>query len=443
MSQESNISYNQAQKLLQWERNELAERIRILEVFLEDRLKDIPDYKSLFKESTEHINTTILSWISGGDLLSLRGVLVYVTEFSVTYTKTLVVSIEYALCKLTDDIQYFNVVEELLKFRSINFTRIICDSNISQRQKLSPEGIKRLNELIPILMKYDGKFNHIISYLEANEQYITNENRALIMSCSDKINDLTSIKIVFRSIGKLSNSQLLDVCLHKEGPCYCFIILEILQHDKTISSEDIQRICTQLRKKGVVGELGTILLQRQNIAGVCTPIARKRILEGNYSEFMECLQKFENHRRLKEATAMEGHLMDFRLAAQLMHHYMFISHEVPLLGLLPRQCIDSVPSETEIKRYRILKVYHDAKIMILSEETDMTNEAALIPLLNIGDEIELKFTCPRDTLIPEVVECRLANVNVINMPGWLDYKKRHHAVVVSRESFVDYTVQLT
>lgn len=431
---------------LQGEKIELTRRVRIQEVFLEDRLRDIPDYSSLFQLSAEEFYSVFHSWIIKADLLKLRGALVYVTEFNTQDTRLLVLALENSLSIIEDEKQYFNTIEEVIKFPSINFTRVICDTNIARRHLLSDEGIRRFNSLIPILLKHEGKFNHIFAYLADNEQYISAENRSLVLSHADKATNPNSIEALFSIIGKLDYTQLLDICLQRGGTAYCFLALKIIKEHIDISYNDIQRISKLLNIQGPAGRIASLVLLKQTGKGLCPVSSQKRIWDGDYYEYTQRVNQYEldikNKRKLQEAYLLEGTMMEFRLAAKLMHHYMFMSQDSPLLGLLPRQCIDSVPSDKSIKRYRVLKVMPQFKLMILAEESDVTYDALSIPLLNIGDEVEVKFTCPKNTLIPEVAECRLANVKISNMPRWLDYKVKHYAVVVSQESFVDYTLKL-
>lgn len=433
-------------KALQEENVELTKRVRIQETFLDDRLRDIPDYNSLFQLPTEDLYSIIHSWIIKADIWKLRGALVYVTEFNTSDTRLLILALEDSLSFIEDEKQYFDTIEEVLKFPSINFTRVISDTNIAKRHLLSDEGVKRFNSLIPILLRHKGKFNHVFAYLADNEQYISAENRSLVLSHVDKATNPNSIEALFSIIGKLDYTQLLDICLQREGTAYCFLAIKIIKEHIDIFYNDIRRISKLLNVQGPAGRIASLVLLKQTGKGLCPVTSQKRIWDGDYYEFTLRVQQYEldieNKRKLQEAYLLEGTMMEFRLAAKLMHHYMFMSQDSPLLGLLPRQCIDNVPSEKSIKRYHVLKVMPQFKLMILAEESDMTYDALSIPLLNIGDEVEVKFTCPKNTLIPEVAECRLANVKISNMPHWLDYKVKHYAVVVSQESFIDYTLKL-
>ena len=420
----------------------LKERVRILEVFLGEQLNEIPDYHTLFLKKQEDLNIIFLQWIRERSLLKLSAAITLVAEFETDRTRLLIRALEYALNEINDESLYYDVIDELLKFKSINFTRILSDTNIAKRQRLSSIGANRFNDIIPILMKYEGKFNHIYTLLVENEQYLTEANRALILSNSNGLNNPTSIESVYRVLCKFSNAQLLDICLLNGSPAHCFVALQILHNDSTISSSEIKRICVILSNKGTAGKVSALLLQEKDGYGICSKTIQKRVLDGDYEEFMNLVTQTETKRKIQEASSLEGSIAEFQFAAQLMHHYMFISLEVPLLGILPRQCIDVVPTSTQKRNYRILKVLQQEKIMVLSEVTDMSREALTIPLLNIGDEVELKFSCPADILIPEVVGCRLAKVVIKNMPKWLDYKKIHHAVVVSQTSFVNYTLKL-
>lgn len=420
----------------------LKERVRILEVFLGEQLNEIPDYQTLFLKKQEDLNIIFLQWIRERSLLKLRAAITLVAEFETDRTRLLIRALEYALNEINDESLYYDVIDELLKFKSINFTRILSDTNIAKRQRLSSIGANRFNDIIPILMKYEGKFNHIYTLLAENEQYLSEANRALILSSSNSLNNPSSIESVYRVISKFNNAQLLDICLLNGSPAHCFVALRILHQDSSIPSSEIKRIYAILSNKGTAGKVSALLLQRKNGYGVCSKTIRTRILDGDYHEFVNLVTQTETKRKIQAAPSLEGTIAEFQLAAQLMHHYMFTSIEVPLLGILPRQCIDVVPTSTQKRSYRILKVLQQEKLMILSEVTDMSKEALTIPLLNIGDEVELKFTCPADTLIPEVVGCRLAKVVIKNMPKWLDYKIIHHAVVVSQTSFVNYTLKL-
>ena len=421
---------------------ELKERVRILEIFLGEQLNDIPDYQALFRETQEEFNIIVLQWIQGKAWVKLRAVITLVAEYELDRTRVLICALEYALSKINDESLYYDVIDELLKFKSINFTRILSDTNIAKRKRLSSVGANRFNDIIPILMKYEGKFNHIYTLLAENEQYLTEANRALILSNSNGLNNPSSIESVYRVLCKFSNAQLLDICLLNGSPAHCFVALQILHKDSSISSLEIKRVCSVLSNKGTAGKVSALLLQRKNGYGVCSKTIRTRILDGDYHEFVNIVTQTETKRKIQAAPSIEGTIAEFQLAAQLMHHYMFTSIEAPLLGILPRQCIDVVPTSTQKRSYRILKVLQQEKLMILSEVTDMSKEALTIPLLNIGDEVELKFTRPADTLIPEVVGCRLAKVVIKNMPKWLDYKIIHHAVFVSQTSFVNYTLKL-
>jgi len=63
---------SQQTKALQEENVELTKRVRIQEIFLDDRLRDIPDYNSLFQLPTEDFYSIIHSWIIKADIWKLR-----------------------------------------------------------------------------------------------------------------------------------------------------------------------------------------------------------------------------------------------------------------------------------------------------------------------------------------------------------------------------------
>lgn len=261
----------------------LKERVRILEVFLGEQLNEIPDYQTLFLKKQEDLNIIFLQWIRERSLLKLRAAITLVAEFETDRTRLLIRALEYALNEINDESLYYDVIDELLKFKFINFTRILSDTNIAKRQRLSSIGANRFNDIIPILMKYEGKFNHIYTLLVENEQYLTEANRALILSNSNGLNNPTSIESVYRVLCKFSNAQLLDICLLNGSPAHCFVTLQILHNDSTISSSEIKRICAILSNKGTAGKVSALLLQRKNGYGVCSKTIRTRHLRWGLS----------------------------------------------------------------------------------------------------------------------------------------------------------------
>lgn len=429
------------------EMKELNGRIFLLESFLGEKLKTIPDYESLCNDPDNSILSTIHKWLTDKDFDMINGLLVYISKIEMSKTKIITESIGSLLRIIDDELHYFDLLEILIKFNPSIFARTIHNNNYISRHKLSKVGIDRINNLIPLFFSGKDKYHYILPFIAEYNEYITPENRTYILSQSHKAVKPTAIESLYHIICGLTPTQMIEVFLQKEGIVFCFQIFWLLMSNKSFTSKYIHAIASDLEKKGIAGKIASQILRKQKIDNkICNNNSLQKIKAGDYEEFARVInayeQKIDNSNKLKQSELLQGNILEMKLGSQMIHHYTFVNQDVPLVGILPRQCVWDLPSKNAIKRCRVLKVLKEHKLMIVTEEFDNTKEALYVPLLNIGDEIELKFSNWNKNIVWEVIGCKFAKVDIQNMPRQVDYRKKYIAIVLSQTSFVEFVVKI-
>ena len=108
--------------------------------------------------------------------------------------------------------------------------------------------------------------------------------------------------------------------------------------------------------------------------------------------------------------------------------------------ILPKKyCSEQLQINKSIK-VQIVHVDEYNHIMFVAEYENVTSKEILeIPLLNVGDKIEVSFY----QRSPKAHGCHgLIKVQIVSLPKFVNFKKRYVAQVINRKDLFTYEVKL-
>ena len=164
--------------------------------------------------------------------------------------------------------------------------------------------------------------------------------------------------------------------------------------------------------------------------------------EGFDKYYNECVGRNNKIKSQEQIRCAYKHIGEYRtciVKKEYQNHYGLTSLE-GMGVIMPKKFCDEQLRINKSIKVQIVHVDTNNHIMYVSEFENVTSREILeIPLLNIGDKIEVSFYKRN----PKAHGCHgLVNVLIAHSPKYIDFKKRYEVQVTSRKDQFTYEVKI-
>lgn len=305
--------------------------------------------------------------------------------------------------------------------------------------------------ILEFLFAQESKFHHTLSLVCPYRDCLSKRMKIVIGENSDKLPNNPEYYNKFARILNLSFDEEVKIIIKNATHASYYHLYEILSQykqnhsaakAKLLSENIISKITDVSYQADLIKKLIEYDICGSKFGKYDSMLLQSIVSEGFDKYYKECVGKNNKIKSQEQIRCAHKHIGEYRtciVKKEYQNHYGLTSLEGMGVIMPKKFCNEQLRINKSIK-VQIVHVDTNNHVMYVSEFENVTSKEILeIPLLNIGDKIEVSFYKRN----PKAHGCHgLVNVLIAHSPKYIDFKKRYEAQVTSRKDQFTYEVKI-
>ena len=317
------------------------------------------------------------------------------------------------------------------------------------------QALKPDTQLFEVVLKslfaQESKFHHTISLVYLYRDCIDKRIENIIRENVDKLPNNPEYYMKFARILNLSFDEEVKILIEDGSQASYYRLYELLyqykqNHSaskaKLLAKDILSKILDKSYHADVIKKLIGYCICDSKV-GINELILLQNILNDGFERYhKECMGRTNRIKSQEQIRNAHKHIGEYRtciVKKEYQNHYGLTSLEGMCVILPKKYCSEQLQINKSIK-VQIVHVDEYNHIMFVAEYENVTSKEILeIPLLNVGDKIEVSFY----QRSPKAHGCHgLIKVQIVSLPKFVNFKKRYVAQVINRKDLFTYEVKL-
>ena len=305
--------------------------------------------------------------------------------------------------------------------------------------------------ILESLFAQESKFHHTISLVYLYRDCIDKRIENVIRENVDKLPNNPEYYMKFARVLNLSFDEEVKILIEDGSQASYYRLYELLYQykqnhgaskAKLLAKDILSRILDKSYHADIIKKLIGYYICDSKV-DINELVLLQNILNEGFERYhKECMGRTNRIKSQEQIRNAHKHIGEYRtciVKKEYQNHYVLTSLEGMGVILPKKYCGEQLQINKPIK-VQIVHVDKYNHIMYVSEFENVTSREILeIPLLNIGDKIEVSFY----KRYPKAHGCHgLVNVLIVPSQKFIDFKKRYEAQVTSRKEQFTYEVKI-
>lgn len=355
------------------------------------------------------------------------------------------------LCNNADD--FWFIISSLLScdisiFRKPLTEVILHKNNLSTYAPAGPI----LTSVVKRLFTFDHKYTQSIDLIYPFRQYLSDDLRDYIYKSTSNLSEPEDYDRFFE-LTNINTDKAVDFLIAENTIASSYTLYELLNtfrnNHNNISYQNYIRLClkripVKTTANRYIHDLVTVFILREEPSF----FKRKALIElksGGFKTFREiCIAKADKDKKRNLVAHLEdyvGKIVSGKIIQDYQNHYLISSNDISIL--LQHSWAAKKHFVDDSLSVKITSVSKSHKTMFGTEIDDTYELPPVQPLLEIGTEVEVKFSELNGGYIPDIKKAfSQIKARVISYPDNFDFRKKYAAIVTREKGKFEFDIRL-
>lgn len=309
------------------------------------------------------------------------------------------------------------------------------------------------DDIVKLMLADTDKLVAGLEFLVPFADMIRPIHHQLLIDCANSVSKPDAFEALFLLLGKTTEDRVALACKIGTPPSLYALYLTLAHAEEKYGVWHIHGLSTLNDSLNALpNNYGATLIKKVILKevfhedGFDDDMEVEVVLRGGYEAYFGLIARKNSKdtykKRIRNLRDYIGQELEFKVISIYKHHlFLQATGSFGFIALMPLIASNKRVKIRDVITAKVVSVINGTKMVLVSQKLLPKKKLESINVLDIGDELEAKFSLYNEKLSAELLGYKQVRANIVSFPHNFDYKKHHRVkVVASRLANCDISV---